>query len=596
MKPRNVCTVGVRLFVVLGAVLGAAQVFAQAPGVTPGEALRQLFADERAFVYREDPLTASDEGVHTFDDRLPSVTPAEQLKQLQADKLFLERLHAIDRSALTPQEAVSDELFDFMVSQRIALAAYREWRAPLNSDSGFHSEILYMHEKAALRTTADYQRYIARLKDVPRYFRENVANMRVGMHDGFTLPAEILEGVSRVLAGEQFSRPEDCPLFVPFAKMPATVPEADQARLGAAGRAAIQDSVLSSYAEFQRFFVKEYRPAARRTIEASALPEGRAYYADLVRYFTTLPDATPEKIHATGLAEVARIHKDMEAIVREVGFKGTFKEFLDFLRTDPQFYAKTADELLHDAAWIAKEIDGRLPAYFGRLPRKPYGVRAVPAEIAPNYTGGRYNPGAIGAAGEFWVNTYALNTRPLYNLPALTLHEAVPGHHLQGALALELTDVPQFRLSLYPHAFGEGWGLYCEWLGQEMGIYHTPYERFGRLTYEMWRACRLVVDTGMHSMGWTRQQAVDYLAANTALSTHEIDTEVDRYISWPGQALAYKTGEMKIRELRRHAEAELGGRFDLRAFHDAVLENGGVTLPVLEHRIDAYIAKARAAK
>jgi uncharacterized protein (DUF885 family) len=596
MKPRNACTMGVGLFVVLGVALGAAQALAQAPGVTPGEALRQLFADERAFVYREDPLTASDEGVHTYDDRLPSVTPAEQLKQLQADKLFLERLHAIDRSALTPQEAVSDELFDFMVSQRIALAAYREWRAPLNSDSGFHSEILYMHEKVALRSTADYVRYIARLKDVPRHFRENVANMRVGMRDGFTLPAEILEGVSRVLAGEQFARPEDCPLFEPFTKFPATVPEADRARLGDAGRAALQDSVLAAYATFRNFFEKEYRPAARRTIAASALPEGRAYYADLVRYFTTLPDATPEKIHATGLAEVARIHKDMEAIVREVGFKGTFKEFLNFLRTDPQFYAKTADELLRDAAWIAKEIDGRLPAYFGRLPRKPYGVRAVPAEIAPNYTGGRYNPGAIGAAGEFWVNTYALNTRPLYNLPALTLHEAVPGHHLQGALALELTDVPQFRLSLYPHAFGEGWGLYCEWLGQEMGIYHTPYERFGRLTYEMWRACRLVVDTGMHSMGWTRQQAVDYLAANTALSTHEIDTEVDRYISWPGQALAYKTGEMKIRELRRRAEAELGGRFDLRAFHDAVLENGGVTLPVLEHRIDAYIAKARAAK
>lgn len=596
MRPGNVCNVGAGLFVVLGAILGAALAFAQAPAATAGAALRQLFADERAFLYREDPLTASDEGVHTYDDRLPSVTPAEQLKRLQADKVFLQRLRAIDRSALTPQEAVSDELFDFMVSQRIALAAYREWRAPLNSDSGFQSEILYMHENAVLRTTADYEQYIARLRDVPRYFRENVANMRVGMREGFTLPAEILGGVSRVVAGEQFARPEDCPLFEPFARFPATIAETDRVRLVAAGRSAIQDSVLAAYAAFRSFFEQEYRPAARRTIAASALPDGRAYYADLVRYFTTLPDATPEKIHATGLAEVARIHRDMEAVVREVGFKGSFKQFLDFLRTDPQFYAKTPDELLHDAAWIAKEIDGRLPAYFGRLPRKPYGVRAVPAAIAPNYTGGRYNPGAVGAAGEFWVNTYALDTRPLYNLPALTLHEAVPGHHLQGALALELTDVPQFRLSLYPHAFGEGWGLYCEWLGQEMGIYHTPYERFGRLTYEMWRACRLVVDTGMHSMGWTRRQAVDYLAANTALSAHEIDTEVDRYISWPGQALAYKTGEMKIRELRRRAEAELGERFDLRAFHDAVLENGGVTLPVLEHRIDAWIAKARAVK
>jgi uncharacterized protein (DUF885 family) len=574
----------------------AAPAFAQAPAATPSAALARLFDDERAFVWREDPLAATADGVHDYDDRLPSVTPADQLRQLGADRVFLQRLHAIDRSALTPQEAVSAELFDFMVSQRIALGAHREWRAPLTSDSGFHTEVLFIHERGALRAVADYEKYIARLNDVPRYFRENIANMRLGMREGFTLPAEILEGVSRIVAGEQYVRADECPLFQPFAKFPVTMPQADRGRLEAAGRAAIQDSVIPAYAAFQRFFEKEYRPGARRTIAASALPGGRAYYADLVRYFTTLPEATPERVHQTGLNEVARIRKEMEAIVEEVGFKGSFQDFLTFLRTDPQFYAQTPEELLHDAAWIAKEIDGRLPAYFGRLPRTPYGVRAVPAQLAPNYTAGRYNPGPVGAAGEYWVNIYALNTRPLYALPSLTLHEAVPGHHLQGALAREMTDVPRFRLNFYPHAFGEGWGLYSEWLGQEMGIYHTPYERFGRLTYEMWRACRLVVDTGMHSMGWTRQRSVDYLSANTALSTHEIGTEVDRYIAWPGQALAYKTGELKIRELRHRAEAALGERFDIRAFHDAVLENGGVTLPVLERRIDAYIAKAQAAK
>jgi len=355
------------------------------------------------------------------------------------------------------------------------------------------------------------------------------------------------------------------------------------------GRGALTRAVIPAYAAFQRFFETEYRPAARTMISASALPNGRAYYSDLVRYFTTLPDAMPERIHRIGLAEVARIRGEMEAIVREVKFDGGFAEFLTFLRTDAQFYARTPTELLREAAWISKEIDGKLPEYFGKLPRMTYSVKPVPEALAPNYTAGRFNPGPMGAAGEYWVNTHALEMRPLYALPALTLHEAVPGHHLQIALSRELTDVPRFRRNIYPHAFGEGWALYAEKLGQEMGLYHTPYQRFGRLTYEMLRACRLVVDTGMHAMGWTRDQALDYLSANTALSKHEVRTEVDRYISWPGQALAYKIGELKIVELRARAKAALGGRFDLRAFHDAILEAGGVTLPVLERRIEAYV-------
>ena len=559
---------------------------------SPGAALARIFDDERAYVWREDPLAATYDGVHAYDDRLPSVTPVDQQRRMDADRVFLERLRAIDRTALTAQEQVSYELFDFMVSQRLALARHREWRAPLTSDSGFHADVLLMHELADLRTTTDYERYIARLGELPRYFDENIANMRMGLREGFTLPAEILPGISGIVEAEQFARPEDSPFFAPFAHFPSTVPEADRARLAAAGRTAIERAVLPAYAKFQEFFEREYRPGARRSLAASDLPDGRAYYADLVRYFTTLPDATPEQIHQTGLAEVARIRAGMEAIIREVGFKGDFGEFLAFLRTDPQFYAQTPEQLLNAAAWIAKEVDGRTPGFFGKLPRTPFTVRPVPAPLAPNYTAGRYNPGAMGAAGEYWVNTYALDKRPLYVLPALTLHEAVPGHHLQGALARELEDVPRFRLNFYPHAFGEGWGLYSEKLGEEFGVYHTPYERFGRLTYEMWRACRLVVDTGLHWKGWSRQQALDYLAANTALSTHEIRTEVDRYIAWPGQALAYKIGELKIVELRGRAAESLGARFDVRAFHDAVLENGGVTLPVLERRIEEFILKA----
>ncbi|HKX98334.1 MAG TPA: DUF885 domain-containing protein [Steroidobacteraceae bacterium] len=555
--------------------------------------LDRLFADERAFVWREDPLSATNDGVHDYDDRLPRVTPADQARRLETDRGFLERLRGIDRAALTEFDAVSYDLFQFMVSQRVALAAYREWRVPLNSDSGFHADLLQLHDLQAPRTTKDYENYIARLADVPRYFDENIANMRQGIKDGFVLPAEIIPGIASVIAAAQYAKAEDSPFWIPFAEFPAAVAEADRARLAAAGKSAIEGRVIPAFATFKAFYDGEYAPAARKSIGATELPDGKAYYADLVRYFTTLPDATAEKIHATGLAEVARIRAEMESIVREVGFAGSFDEFLVFLRTDPQFYAKTPEQLLWHAAWITREIDGHMPDYFGVIPRAPYTVKPVPAALAPNYTGGRYNPGPLGAAGEYWVNTYALQNRPLYVLPALSLHEAAPGHHTQGSRARELENVPVFRRNFYPHAFGEGWGLYSEYLGVEMGLYHTPYERFGRLTYEMWRACRLVVDTGMHAFGWSRQKALDYMKSNTALSEHEIRTEIDRYIAWPGQALAYKTGELEIKALRARAARELGPRFDLRAFHDAVLGQGGVTLPVLSKQIDAYIARAR---
>jgi uncharacterized protein (DUF885 family) len=579
--------------IVATSIASVASSMAHADSGNASEALARLFADERAEAYRSEPLLATYEGVHDYDDRLPSATPAEFARRLQVDQGFLTRLRAIDRKALTPQEQISYDLFDFMVDQRLKLARYREWRMPFNSDSGFYSELLLLHETQLPRTTRDYENYIARLKEFPRFFDEQIANLRQGADDGFTLPAEIGEGVAKVIGGMRFSRAEDMGLWKPFATFPASVPEPDRARLTDAGRAAITNAVIPSFDKFRAYFENDYRPRMRKTIAASALPDGGDYYADMVRQYTTLPDATPQQVHQTGLAEVARIRAEMEAVMRESGFKGTFPEFLTFLRTDPQFYPRSAQELLGRAALITREIDGKLPEFFGHLPRTPYTIKPVPTEFAANYTAGRYNPGPTGAAGEYWVNTYALNTRPLYSLPALTAHEAAPGHHLQGAIARELSGLPKFRQNFYPVAFGEGWALYCERLGRELGIYHTPYERFGQLSYEMWRACRLVVDTGMHAMGWTRQQAMDYLAANTALSAHEIQTEVDRYIGWPGQALGYKIGEITITTLRRRAETELGTRFDIRAFHDAILATGGVTLPVLQRQIEAYIATAK---
>jgi uncharacterized protein (DUF885 family) len=350
------------------------------------------------------------------------------------------------------------------------------------------------------------------------------------------------------------------------------------------------EGVVPAYRTFLEFMVDEYIPGTRETLGASDLPDGGDYYRHKIREFTTL-DLAPEEIHQIGLEEVGRIRAEMEAVIEEVGFEGTFADFLDFLRTDHGFYADTPDALLKEAAWIAKRMDGKLPSLFGRLPRLPYTVEAVPDYLAPKYTTGRYVGAPWGSSepGRYWVNTYDLASRPLYNLEALTLHEAVPGHHLQIALNQEIEGLPPFRRFSYISAFGEGWGLYSEWLGLEAGFYTDPYSNFGRLTYEMWRACRLVVDTGVHALGWSRERMIDFLASNTALPLHEVETETDRYISWPAQALSYKLGEIEIRKLRGEAEQALGPSFDVRAFHDAVLANGSVPLPVLRQAVEAFI-------
>ena len=558
-------------------------------------ALAQLINEQWAADLKADPLLATQSGDSRYNDRLPVATAAEFERAAKLDAAFLARLRRIDRAALRPEEQLNLDLLDFVLRERVALAPFRGYRIPLVSDEGFHIEVTRMADGVPMRTVRDYEDYLARLAAIPEYFRENLANLRTGLADGFTLPAAILPGVITVIDAQQFPNAEASPFYEPFRHLPESIEPDDRARLALAARATIESAVLPAYRELKRFFTEEYLPGARRTVGAGDLPDGERYYAALVRFYTNL-DVTPDEVHAIGLREVARIHGEMQEVIRRTGFDGDFPAFLSFLRSDPQFYAKTPDELLKDAAFIAKQIDGRLPGYFGRLPRLPYSVEPVPADIAPNYTMGRYAPPPLGGTrgGQFWVNTYALDTRPLYVLPALTLHEAVPGHHLQGALAMELEHVPPFRRKLYPHAFGEGWGLYAEKLGVEMGMYRTPYEEFGRLTYEMWRACRLVVDTGLHAKCWSRQQALDYLAAYTALSLHEVRTELERYIAWPGQALAYKMGELKILELRARAERTLGARFDLREFHDAVLGNGGIPLPVLERQIDAYLARVRA--
>ncbi|HEY6051768.1 MAG TPA: DUF885 domain-containing protein, partial [Thermoanaerobaculia bacterium] len=436
----------------------------------------------------------------------------------------------------------------------------------------------------------DYENYLARLHAFPEYVRQNIELLSEGAKTGWTVPRAVLRGYDGTIRAHVVDDPKKSRFYAPFLAFPAAIPDAERERLRKAAELAISTDVVPAYRSFLEFFTKEYVPNARSTVGASDMVNGGEYYAYRVRHFTTV-DLSPDEIHQTGLGEVERIRGEMDKVIRETGFSGDFAAFLTFLRTDPRFYAKTPDELLKQAAWIAKRIDGKLPALFKTLPRQPYGVEPVPADIAPKFTGGRYVGAPLDGrkAGTYWVNTYALESRPLYVLEALTLHEAVPGHHLQIALTKELPNLPDFRRYLYIDAFGEGWGLYCEGLGSEIGLYTDPYSRFGRLTYEMWRACRLVVDTGLHAKGWTKQRALAYLAANTALSLHECETETDRYIAWPGQALAYKIGELKIRGLRRKAEEALGPAFDVRDFHDVVLSGGTVTLPILEERVDAFI-------
>lgn len=501
-------------------------------------------------------------------------------------------LAEIDNSQLSETENISLELLKFKLNETIDHFKFKSYLNPLLSDSGFHLSLSY--QVRALNTYAQVKDYLNKLNAIPAYVDQHFALLRKGLQEGITQPKIIFEGYESTYESQIVDSPEESYFYEPFERLPSTLSKTQKDSVLTAAKLAIETHVVPEFKRIKTFFETEYLPQTKTTLGVSESPQGEAYYQNRLNYYTTLK-LSAEDIHAIGLREVERINSEMQAIVDEVNFDGTLQEFIAFLRTDEQFYAKTEEELLKEARDIAKRIDAKLPAYFKTLPRRPYGVAKVPDAIAPKYTTGRY----IGASnstqpGYYWVNTYNLSNRPLYVLPSLTAHEAVPGHHLQNALNAELGDsIPKFRKRMYLSAYGEGWGLYSEFLADEMGIYTTPYERFGKLTYEQWRACRLVIDTGIHAMGWTREQAVEYFTEHTALSLHNINTEVDRYISWPGQAVSYKIGEIEIRKLRRKAEDSLGDKFDIRAFHEIILEQGVVTLPILKKRVAAYIQASK---
>jgi len=578
------------LALALPATSQAASPVTSAPAAVAAEApadaaFRAIYEKEWAWRQAGGGEASEDGDAPEGASRMPDVSAASQQARLKVWDAVLEQLQRIDPTTLSTENQVNYAIYRDQVFNLAQEVRLRTYEMPFNSDSSFWSNLSFM-ARSDMKRVQEYRDYIARLNDVPRYFDQQTDNMRAGLKRGFSVPRAVLDGREVSIATvSELRDPTQSPLYAPFNKLPATIPAAEQAALQAAARQAIAGSVVPAFQKLRTFFVQEYVPQARTSLAAEAMPDGKAFYQQQIHEYTTL-DLSPDAIHQIGLQEVARIQKQMDEIITKVGFKGSFAQFLTFLRTDPQFYAKTPDELLHRAAWISKRVDGVIGKYM-TLPRARFTIVPVPPDIAPFWTAGR------GGMGRYWVNTYNLPARPLYNLPALTLHESDPGHALQGALAAEQGEQPAFRRNNYISAYGEGWGLYSEKLGVEMGIYETPYEDFGRLTYEMWRAARLVIDTGVHSKGWTREQAVAYLRDRTALSEHEVTTEVDRYISWPGQALSYKLGEIAIVRLRAQAESELGDKFDIKGFHDAVLKQGSVPLPVLEKQIQAYIAQHR---
>lgn len=504
----------------------------------------------------------------------------------------LEELSKIDVDNLKETERISAKLLQFVLQDKIDFFEFERFLNPLLSDSGFHSSLNY--EVRPLATYTSVKEYLRLLNAIPEFVDQHFVNLREGLKKGVSQPRIIFEGYESTYNDHIVADYQKSFFYSPFKSLPESLTKAQKDSVLNSAKEAIEKNVTPQFKRIKTFFETEYLPKTRTSLGVSETPNGKKYYQNRINFYTTSTKYTAEDIHQIGLKEVARIKAEMQKIIKEVKFKGSFADFLKFLRTDKQFYAKTPKELLMIARDMAKRADAQLPRFFKTLPRKPYGVAPVPDAIAPKYTGGRY----IGASknstnpGYYWVNTYDLPSRTLYTLPSLTVHEAVPGHHLQGSLNNELGDsIPRFRRNLYLSAYGEGWGLYSEFLAEEMGMYTTPYEHFGKFTYEMWRACRLVVDTGIHAKGWTRQQVVDYMSSNTALSLHEVNTETDRYISWPGQALSYKIGELKIRELRKKAKKTLGSKFDIREFHEVVLEQGTVTLAILESRVNNYIEK-----
>jgi uncharacterized protein (DUF885 family) len=556
---------------------------------TSDQQLQQLILTYQKFYEKSSPFNDPEEGGNNA--KLPNLSSEFLEKQNIKRQSIYNAIVNIDDTKLSLENQINSAVLTYTLKNQLDSYKNKEHYMPLTAESGFHVWISNISQQVNLKSEQDYRDYLSKLNALPHYFEQQIAWMNLGIKEGITQPKIVLKGFEQSILSFIKNNPTDSGYYKPFKNMSEYVSTKAQKEIQKEAQRVITEQVIPAYQNYYDFMVERYQPLARSNIAATSLPNGKNYYQNRVEHYTTI-DITADQVHQKGLAEVKRIRAEMNDVIRKVNFDGDFKTFVDFLRTDEQFYAKTPVALLKEASFIAKKMDAKLPTLFKTLPRTPYGVIEVPANIAPKYTTGRYSgPSRDDQPGNYWVNTYRLDRRPLYVLPALTLHEAVPGHHLQGSIAKERENVPKFRNRTYISAFGEGWGLYSEYLGIEAGIYENPYHDFGRLTYEMWRACRLVVDTGMHAQGWSRQQAIDYLANNTALSLHNVQTEIDRYISWPGQALSYKIGELTIKRLRYKAEKALGKNFDLRDFHDQILKNGSMPLSMLEKIIDQYITE-----
>lgn len=551
---------------------------------------------EEIWQYRLDeyPMFATSNGITTQNHELVDESPQAVKRRAKQYQLFLDQLRTIDFNTLDRTDQINFQVQEYYLKNAVDSYQFKEHLLPFTSESGFFSSLTFLPSMHQFYNEEDYQQYLSRLSKFPRYFEQQIHWLDEAIKEGMTQPKAVLEGLPETVANfYELVDTKESVYYRPFKTMHAKLTEEDQERLRKQASNIIENKVFPAYRKLHNYLKEKYIPKAKENIAAYSWPNGKTYYQNRIEHFTTTK-MTADEIHALGLKEVARIRAEMHKIIEDLKFEGDFKEFVHFLRTDPQFYAKSEKELMYYAAYLSKKMDGKLLKLFSHLPRTPYGVESVPASIAPKYTTGRYiSQNNETEPGYYWVNTYQLDKRPLYALPALTLHEAVPGHHLQIALASELEGLPEVRTNGYISAFGEGWGLYSEYLGTEVGIYETPYDEFGRLSYEMWRAARLVVDTGMHSKGWSRQKSIDFMLNNTALSELNIISEIDRYISWPAQALAYKVGELTIKRLRKKAEQELDDKFDIRTFHKAVLEHGSIPLSVLEQNIDLYIQNTK---
>jgi len=590
------CAVAVLTAAATPVFAGASPVQAAAVRNAENPALAAVLADYETYLRAVDPINAGMEGDRAALSRLPDSSRAFEVAQEPVLRGFADRLAAIDPAGLSEDDRLNHNFLTYVLQRSIARIPLDTGRIDaFNSEGGPGQNLAYVASVTRIATVADAEAWIARLQAMPASYAAPLANARRGLETGLVQPRSIVENALTLIEPEAALTADADPLLKPFATLPASIPAAQQAALRARAARAVADGIMPQRREWARFLREDYLPRAPETLGLVHRPGGREMYAYLVRGYTTT-DLTPDEVHAIGLEEVTRIRARMDVEMRAAGWTGDFAGFLNFLRTDPQFYTTTREDLMEKASEMAKRADDGLPALFGTLPRLPYGVRPVPREIEANYTTGRYNPGSVenGVAGGYMVNTSSLNQRGLYELPALTLHEAVPGHHIQIALQQEAEDGPYFRKSVDVTAFTEGWGLYSEFLGEEMGFYRTPYERFGRLSYEMWRACRLVSDTGIHWLGWDIEQARACFRDNSALAPLNIETELQRYIGWPGQATAYKIGEIRLRAIRTRAEAELGDRFDIRRFHDALLVDGPLPMALLDARMDRWIADEKA--